>query len=69
MNNNKEKENIIDKKNKTNKKSLCKYLSQTNLAKDSKEKNKKLLGDKDNYKDTSKVSIRNKYKLRRKTNN
>ena len=67
--NNKEKENIIDKKNKTNKTSLCKYLSQTNLAKDSKEKNKKLLGDKVNYKDTSKVSIRNKYKLRRKTNN
>ena len=67
--NNKEKENIIDKKNKNNKTTLCKYLSQTNLAKDSKEKNKKLLGDKDNYKDTSKVSIRNKYKLRRKTNN
>ena len=66
MNNNKEKENIIDKKNRPNKTNLCKYLSQPNLGKDSRENNKKLLGDKYNYKDTSKVSIRNKYKLKRK---
>ena len=69
-NNNKEKENINnnDKKSKPNKSSLCKYFSQSNLTKESKDKNKRLLGDKVNMKDINKVSIRNKYKLKRKNN-
>ena len=69
-NNDKEKENIIDKKVKNNKSNLYKYFSQSNLVKESRDKNKKLLGDKiNNNKDTNKLSIRNKYKLRRKNIN
>ena len=40
-----------------------------NVIKEPKDKNKKILSDKVNNKDSHKVSIRNKYKLRRKNNN
>ena len=66
--NNKENDNIADNKINKDKTNLCKYLSQTNITKESKEKNKILLGDKVNGKDANKVSIRNKYKLKRKHN-
>ena len=66
---NKENDNIADNKINKEKTNLCKYFSQTNITKDSKEKNKKLLGDKLNMKDINKLSIRNKYKLKRKHNN
>ena len=65
----KEKENISDKKIKNNKLNLCKNFSQSNITKESKDKNKKFNGDKVNNKDINKVSIRNKYKLKRKINN
>ena len=65
-NNNKEKENIIDKKIKSSKSNLFKHFSQSNIAKETKDKNKKLLIDRVNMKDINKVSIRNKYKLKRK---
>ena len=68
-NNISDKENIPDNKNKTNKTTLCKHFSQMNVIKENKDKNKKLLSDKVNNKDIHKVSIRNKYKLRRKNNN
>ena len=64
-----DKENIPDNKNKTNKTTLCKHFSQMNVIKETKDKNKKLFSDKVNNKDIHKVSIRNKYKLRRKNNN
>ena len=67
-NNNKENDNTINNKNNSDKTNLCKHLSQTNIAKESKEKNKKLLNDKVNVKDENKLSIRNKYKLKRKHN-
>ena len=66
--NNKENDNTADNKINKDKSNLCKYLSQTNITKESKEKNKILLGDKVNGKDANKVSIRNKYKLKRKHN-
>ena len=63
----KEKDNISEKNDKNNKSNLCKHLSQSNITKDSKDRNKKLLGDKViNPKEINKVSIRNKYKLKRK---
>ena len=69
INNNKEKErekdNVSDKNNKAN---LCKHLSQPNICKESKDRNKTILGDKVNVKEINKVSIRNKYKLKRKNN-
>ena len=67
-NNNKENDNTINNKNNNDKTNLCKHLSQTNITKESKEKNKKLLGDKINVKEVNKLSIRNKYKLKRKHN-
>ena len=66
--NNKENDNIANNKSNKDKTNLCKYLSQSNITKESKEKNKILLGDKVNVKDANKVSIRNKYKLKRKHN-
>ena len=66
--NNKENDNISNNKSNKDKTNLCKYLSQSNITKESKEKNKILLGDKVNGKDANKVSIRNKYKLKRKHN-
>ena len=65
---NKENDNIANNKSNKDKTNLCKYLSQSNITKESKEKNKILLGDKVNVKDANKVSIRNKYKLKRKHN-
>ena len=69
INNNKEKENVPDKKNKINKSNLCKHFSQANIIKESKDKTKKIFGEKVNNKDINKLSIRNKYKLKRKNNN
>ena len=65
---NQENDNIANNKSNKDKTNLCKYLSQSNITKESKEKNKILLGDKVNVKDANKVSIRNKYKLKRKHN-
>ena len=64
----KEKDNISDKNDKSVKANLSKHLSQTNICKESKDRNKKILCDKINVKDINKVSIRNKYKLKRKNN-
>ena len=68
INNDKDNENISEKKIKSNKTNLSKNFSQTNIIKEPKDKIKKIFGDKVNNKDPNKMSIRNKYKLKKKNN-